>query len=91
MTVVRQYVQESSNEIKTFTCNIGDLEYRAYSLADELGRRLYGLFTVFNEDWNFPSSLRLEDAGKLGDSLLKYLWRADVNFGDDNHDRYIDC
>ena len=69
--------------------NIGDLEDGAYSLGDELSGGLNGLPTILDEDGDFASTRRLQDTGELGDGLFQDLWRANVDFGDDNHDRNI--
>lgn len=90
MTLVGQNVEECPHKIETFASDIGDLKDRTYSLADELRSRLYRLFTVLDEDGDLPCSLRLENAAQLGDRLLKNLWRANIDFSDDNHDRHIE-
>ena len=89
MAMVRQDVQEGADEVERFACNIGDLEDRAYSLGDELSCSLDGLSTVLDKDGDFASTGRLQDTGELRDGLFQDLWRANVDFGDDNHDRNI--
>ena len=49
-------VQECSDQIETFACDVGYLEDGTYPLADELRCRLDGIFAVFDEDWDFPGA-----------------------------------
>lgn len=86
VAVVRQDVQESSDEIKVFTGNVGDLKDWTYSLADELGGGLDSFIAVLDEDGNLPCARRLEDAGELCDGLLENLRRTNINLGDHYHD-----
>ena len=91
MTMMRENIEECPYVIKTFASDIGHLENGAYSLTDELRRCLNGLLTRLDEDWDLPCPWGFEDARKLRDSLLQDLWRANIDFGDNNHDRHLQC
>ena len=47
------------------------------------------LFAVLDEDRNLPGPRALEDSNQLLDGLLEDMRWADVDLGDDNHDRDI--
>jgi hypothetical protein len=66
------------------------LEDRTNATGHELRSRVDALFPVLDEDWYLPCAGRLEDLGQLSDGLLKNLWWANVDFGDDDHDGYIE-
>ena len=56
ISVMGEDVQECSDQIETFACDVGYLEDGTYPLADELSRRLNRVCAVLDEDWNFPSA-----------------------------------
>ena len=56
ISVMGEDVQECSDQIETFACDVGYLEDGTYPLADELRCRLDGIFAVFDEDWDFPGA-----------------------------------
>lgn len=56
VAVVRQDVEEGSDEVEAFAGDVGDLEDGAYALAHELGGGLDCLVAVFDEDWDFPGA-----------------------------------
>ena len=52
VAVVRQDIQECPHQVEALASNIGDLEDRAYSLADKLCCGLDGLVTVLDKNGN---------------------------------------
>ena len=86
ISVVRKYVEEDPDEIERFARDVGNLEDGADALTHELSGGFNGIFSRFDEDGDFPGARRFENAGKLGDGLLENVGRANVNFGDYNHD-----
>jgi len=56
VAVMREDVEEGSDEVEAFACDVGDLEYGAYTLAHELGGGLDGLVAVLDEDGDFPGA-----------------------------------
>ncbi len=89
VAVVGKDVEEGSDEVEGFAGDVGDLEDGTDALGDELRCGLNGICTVFDEDGDFASTGRLEDAGELGDGLLQDLGWADVDFGDDDHHWHV--
>jgi hypothetical protein len=84
--VMRQDVQKRSYKIQILSRDVGHLKYRTYPLADKLSCRIDTFLTVSNEDGDFASSWRFKDFGDLLDGLLENIGRADIDFGDDDHD-----
>lgn len=87
--MVRQHIQEGAHKIEVESCDVGDLEDRANSPGHELRGSIDTLLSVFDENGDFASARRLQDFTQLSDGLLENLRRADIDFGDDNHDRDI--
>ncbi len=90
MAVVRQDVQEGSDMVESFACDVADLEDGADTLTDELRGCRDGLLVRGDEDGDFAGARGFEDAGKLGDRLLEDLRWANVDFSDDYHHRDIE-
>ena len=91
MTMMRENIEECPYVIETFTSDIGHLENGAYSLTDKLRRCLDSFLTSLDEDWDLPCPWGFEDARKLHNSLLQDLWRANIDFGNNDHDRHLQC
>lgn len=91
VAVMRQDVEERSDEIKAFAGDVGHLENWTYPLADELGGSFDSLVTILDEDRDFSGARRLEYASKLRNCLLEDLRWANVNLGYHDHDRNIEC
>lgn len=89
IAMMRENVEESPHQVQAFAGDIGYLENRTDALAHKLSGRFNSLLTVFDEDWDFSGSGRLQYSSKLSDSLFEDLRRANVDFGYHNHDRYI--
>lgn len=70
ITMVREDVEEGSDQVQALASDIGDLKYRADTLAYKLGSCLNGLLAVLYEYWDFPGSWRLEYSSKLRNGLL---------------------
>jgi hypothetical protein len=49
------------------------------------------IFSILDEDRDLVSTWGFQDLGQLCNSLLKNLRWTDVNLGDDNHDRDVQC
>lgn len=91
MSVVRQDVQEGPHEIEVLASDVGDLEYRAYPLTDELSRSIDGVLTILNENWDFPCARRFQYPRELRNGILKDLRRANINFSNDYHNWDVQC
>lgn len=89
IAMMRENVEESPHQIQAFTGDIRHLKNRTDALAHKLSSRFNGLLTVFDEDWDFSGSGRLQYSSKLSNSLFEDLRRANVDFGYHNHNRYI--
>ena len=79
-------IQERPYEIQRFSCNIGDLEDRAYPLGNELSGGIDTLLLVLDENWDLPRARTFQYFGDLLNCLLQDLGRTNIDFGDDNHD-----
>ena len=88
--MVGQDIQECPDQVEVFSCNIGNKEYWTYSLTDELGSCVNTFLARLDESWDLAGSRTLHNLGDLCQSLLQDVRWADVNLGDDNHDRYIE-
>ena len=53
VAMVRKDVEESSDKVERFTCDVGDLEYGTDALRDKLRGGLNGVSAVFNENGDF--------------------------------------
>lgn len=82
-------IEESPYQVQIFAGDIGYLKNRADALAHKLSSGFNSLLTVFDEDWDFSSSGRLQYSSELSNRLLEDMRRANVDFGYHNHDRYI--
>ena len=91
MAMMWERVEKHAHEVQIVTGDVGYLEDGAYSARDKLSSSLDALFSVLDEDGYFSCARRFEDFGQLSDGLLEDLRRADVNFGNDNHDWDIEC
>ena len=89
VSMVREDIQELTDQIKALAGDVGDLEDWADAFGHELCGSIDALFTVLDEYGNFSRSWRFEDSRYLLDSLLQDLWWTDVDFGYDNHDGNI--
>jgi hypothetical protein len=49
------------------------------------------ILPILDKDRDLASTRRFQDLGQLCNSLLKDLRWTDVNLGDDNHDRDVQC
>jgi len=58
VSMMRKDVQENTDEIERFSCDVRDLEYRADSLRNELCGGINALFLVLDEDGDFASAWR---------------------------------
>lgn len=90
VAVVRQDVEELADEVETLARDVGHLEDGADALADELGGRVDAVFAALDEDGDFAGAGGLEDLLQLGEGLLEDVGRADVDFGDDDHDGHVE-
>ena len=70
MAVVWDDVEEGADEIERVASYVGDLEYWADTLADELSGGVYAFLLVLDEDGDFSRTRRLENFGQLCDGLL---------------------
>lgn len=88
-SVVRQDVQEGPDKVEILSCHVGHEEHGAYPLAHELSCRVYALLASLDESRNLARSRTLHDLGDLGYCLLENVGRANVDLGDNHHDRDI--
>lgn len=91
MAMMGQEIQKRPYQIKAFSGHIRNLENRTYPLTDKLCRSIDSVFAGFYEDRNFSCPGRLEYSSQLGNRLLQNLRWADVDLGNDYHDRDIKC
>jgi len=86
VAVVREDVEEGTHEVEAFAGHVGDLEDGADALGDELSGGRNGLLAVLDQNGDFACPGGFQDAGYLGDGLFEDVGRADVDFGNDDHD-----
>ena len=91
VAMVGEDVEEGSDEVEGFACDVGDLKDGADSLGDELCRSLDGVGAVFDKNGDFAGAGGFENAGQLGDGLLQDVRWANVDFGDDDHHWHVKC
>lgn len=88
--MVRQHIQKDPHQIQVLTRDIADLKNRANPLTHKLARRAHTLLSILDEDGYLFGSRGFQDLGELGDGLFEDLGRADVDFGNDDHDRDVE-
>lgn len=71
------------------SCDVGDLEDGTYAPRDELRGSVDALLPILDEDGDFVCARRFQNFSHLSDGLLKNIWRADIDFGDDDHYGHI--
>ena len=89
--IVREDVQESPNKVQVLTRDVGYLKDRTDPLADKLSRRADAFLSILDEDGDFSRTRAFQYPGDLCDGLLQNMGRADVDFGDDDHDGDVEC
>lgn len=84
--MVRECVKEHANQVNIVASDVGHLEDGTYAAGHKLGRSVYALLPVFNEDWYLVRTRRFENFRQLRNGLLENLGWTDIDFSDDNHD-----
>ena len=88
-SVVRKDIKEEAHQVEILASDVGHLEDGTYSMADKLRCSIYAVLPIFDKGWDFARAGAFHDFGNLSDAFLKNVGRANVNFGNNHHDRYI--
>lgn len=87
--VVGEDVEERANQVEVFAGDVRDGEDGADALGDELRGGVNALLAVADEGRYLPRVWALHDLLDLRYGLLQDVGRANVDFGDDDHDRDV--